>query len=450
MGDYWELTLRFISLADANVRNVVFGSILLGSAGGAMGSFALLQKKALMGDALAHAALPGVCLAFMVVGSKDAFALLIGATITAWLGSGVINYIVRRSRLKLDTALALTLSVFFGIGVALLTIIQRSGAGNQSGLDKFIFGQAASILEDDLIVLAVVTSIIFIVLALLFKEFKLITFDASFAGSLGRPLGRMQFIMTTLLVFAVIIGLQAVGVVLMAAMLVMPPAAARQWTNSLSSMVILSAFFGAIAGVVGSYVSFLAPRFPTGPWIVVMAGIIFLMSLALAPERGLLAQLIRRISARRKIILDHLLKAFYAINAETPGASQLAYPLATMSERSRLSVKDSARGLKALMSQGMVSRTAAGWALTASGAESAERVVRRHRLWEVYLRSYLGLAPDHLHRDADELEHLITPEMEESLQLELNRPEYDPHKKAIPYPTKSSQHLGGEKTTSEN
>ncbi|MCH9032276.1 MAG: metal ABC transporter permease [candidate division Zixibacteria bacterium] len=450
MGDYWELTLRFISLADANVRNVVIGSILLGSAGGAMGSFALLQKKALLGDALAHAALPGVCLAFMVVGSKDAFALLIGATVTAWLGSGVINYITRRSRLKLDAALALTLSVFFGIGVALLTIIQRSGSGNQSGLDKFIFGQAASILEDDLIVLAVVTAIIFVVLGLLFKEFKLLTFDSLFAGSLGRPLGLLQFIMTTLLVFAVIIGLQAVGVVLMAAMLVMPAAAARQWTNSLRSMVILSALIGAISGVTGSYVSFLAPHFPTGPWIVVMAGLIFLLSLVLAPERGLLAQLIRRISARRKIILDHLLKAFYAIGAETPHSSQLAYPVATMSERSRLSVRDSERGLRALKSKGMVSRTVDGWTLTASGAESAERVVRRHRLWEVYLRNYLGLAADHLHRDADELEHLITPEMERSLQLELNRPEYDPHKKVIPYQTTPSKNLRGEKTSRES
>lgn len=445
MNDFWDLTIRFFSLADANVRYVLAGSIILGAASGAIGSFAFLQRKSLVGDALAHAALPGVCLAFMLTGSKAPFTLFLGAAATGWLGAIVMNHIVRVSRLKLDSALGLVLSIFFGIGVTLLTIIQKSGAGNQSGLDKYVFGQAASMVLDDVITIGIVASVMFFTIAALFKDFKLATFDAAFAVSIGRPTRLIQFAMTTLLVLAVTVGLQAVGVVLMAAMLVTPAAAARQWTNSLPKMVLLAGIIGSVSGIVGAYISFLAPQLPTGPWIVVTAGGIFLISLLFAPERGLIAQFIRRSSAEKRIIRDHLLKAFYRLRSagSAGGASGIMIEPAILAGEARLLGPIALGGLRRLKADNLVAESDHGWALTEPGRATAERVVRLHRLWEVYLSRYLSLPTDHVHRDADELEHLITPEMEKRLEALLDRPERDPHDRPIPYP--SDQHAEGAK-----
>ncbi|HSH00140.1 MAG TPA: metal ABC transporter permease, partial [candidate division Zixibacteria bacterium] len=194
--DTWDLTLRFFSLADANVRYTLSGCVTLGLASGIIGSFAFLQRKSLVGDTLAHAALPGVCLAFLLTGVKAPLPLLIGASLSGWIGALAVNVIVRRSRLKLDAALGMTLSVFFGVGVLLLTLIQQSGSGNQAGLDKFIFGQAAALTPQDIQTIGVVTLLITVVTALLFKELKLLTFDESFGAALGRPTQALQFVMT--------------------------------------------------------------------------------------------------------------------------------------------------------------------------------------------------------------------------------------------------------------
>ncbi len=434
MNDLWDLTLRFFSLADANVRYVVAGSIILGVASGAIGSFAFLQRKSLVGDALAHAALPGVCLAFMITGSKAPFALFLGAAATGWLGAIAINHIVRLSRLQRDAALGLALSRFFGLGVALLTIIQNSGAGNQSGLDKYVFGQAASMALDDVITIGIVASVMILTITALFKDFKLVTFDAAHAVSLGRPVRMIQFALTALLVLAVTVGLQAVGVVLMAAMLVTPAAAARQWTNSLPKMIMLSGAIGAVSGIVGAYISFLAPQLPTGPWIVVTAGGVFLVSLLFAPERGMIAQYVRRLSAEQRIVRDHLLKAFFRLRV-AGGASVNMFEPAVLASEARLVGPIALGGLRRLKADNLAAESDHGWALTEPGKATAERVVRLHRLWEVYLSRYLSLPTDHVHRDADELEHLITPEMEKRLEALLEHPERDPHDRPIPYPT---------------
>jgi manganese/zinc/iron transport system permease protein len=182
--------VTLLGFEDANVRSVVLGSMLLGAGAGVLGSFTLLRKRALLGDALAHAALPGVCLAFLVTQTKHPLVLLVGAAITGGLGIAAVNTIVRRSRIKEDAALALTLSVFFGFGIVLLTRIQKSGAAAQAGLDKFLFGQAASLVQADVWLLGGVTVVLLAGVFLAFKEFKLLTFDSAFAASLGWPIGR--------------------------------------------------------------------------------------------------------------------------------------------------------------------------------------------------------------------------------------------------------------------
>ncbi len=284
------LPLAILNLSwDATLRNVILGSVILGMTSGAVGAFAVLRRQSLIGDALAHAALPGICLAFMLTGTRSTEVLLIGGAISGLLGTAVLLIINRWSIVSMETGLGIILSVFFGFGILLLTRIQHSGDAAQSGLDRFIFGQAATILPRDVVVMSVVAVIVIGVLVLTFKELKLLTFDPLFAASLGFNPSVTGALLAGLLVLTIMIGLQTVGVILMVSLLIAPAVAARQWTSSLSGMVILSGAFGLISGVSGSVASSLIDRLPTGPMIVIAATIVVAFSLLFAPERGVLA-----------------------------------------------------------------------------------------------------------------------------------------------------------------
>lgn len=274
-------------LTDYTLRNVALGSALIGVTGGVIGAFTMLRRQSLLGDALAHAALPGVVLAFMV-GGKAPIWLLLGAGLSGWLGAMTVLAVLRFTRLSEDAALGTVLSVFFGFGIALLTLVQGSGDAAQAGLDRFLFGQAATLVAADVALMSAISALALGAVALLYKEFKLLTFDPAYAATLGFPAGRLGTLLTSLAVLAVVVGLQTVGVVLMAAMLVAPPAAARQWTDRLGRMLLLSAGFGAASGVGGALISASVPNLPTGPVVIVVASAILLVSLLLAPRRGVL------------------------------------------------------------------------------------------------------------------------------------------------------------------
>ena len=277
-------------MQDPNSQWIVAGTLLLGICSGVIGCFAYLRKQSLMGDALSHAALPGICIAFMMTGTKSIFGFLIGALVAGVLATFAIGYITRETRVKQDAALGIILTVFFGIGIVLLTQIQHSGAGNQSGLDKFLFGQAAAMVRQDVLVMAVICAILLMVVTFLFKEFKLVSFDPGFAKGIGMPVRFLEQLIMFLLVVAVVVGIQAVGVVLMAAMLITPAVAARYWTNKLHVMIIISGLFGGVSGFSGTYISTLGSNLPTGPLIVLSATFIFVFSLLFAPVKGVVAK----------------------------------------------------------------------------------------------------------------------------------------------------------------
>lgn len=289
---------------DPNARWILLGCSLLGLSSGVLGSFAYLRKQSLMGDALSHAALPGVCVAFMITGSKSIFFFLIGAAAAGLLATLSIGWITRYSKIKQDSALGIVLSVFFGVGIVLLTQIQHSSSGNQSGLDKFLFGQAASMVNSDVITMAIISFLLVGICTLFFKEFKLLSFDPGYARGLGFPVGILDHFMMFLIVVAVVVGIQAVGVVLMAALLITPAVAARYWTERLGLMVILSGLFGAFSGFVGTYLSTMGSNLPTGPLSVLAATVVFVISLFFAPKRGLVIKLIRQSSMKQKIQKD--------------------------------------------------------------------------------------------------------------------------------------------------
>lgn len=282
--------------SDYTFQTVALGSALLGLISGVLGSFAVLRRQSLLGDGVSHSALPGVVMAFVLLGSKNTEVLLIGALISGLLATLLIVSIVRHTRIKFDSALALVMSVFFGLGLVLLTYVQKIPNSNQAGLKRFIFGQASTLLHRD-IILMVICGLVLLALVLLFwKEFKLFTFDSDFAQSLGFSPKKLNLLLSFMIVLAIIIGLQTVGVILMSAMLITPAVAARQWTNKLWVMVMLSAFFGAASGVAGTAASSLVPKLPTGPAIVVCVSVIVIISVLFAPGRGVL----NRIYQRRK------------------------------------------------------------------------------------------------------------------------------------------------------
>ncbi|RID82766.1 metal ABC transporter permease [Peribacillus asahii] len=287
-------------LRDPNTQWILLGTLLLGLSSGVIGSFAYLRKQSLLGDTLAHAALPGICIVFMLTGVKSISFFLFGAAIAGMIAVFVINVVTKYSRIKQDTALGLVLSAFFGLGIVLLTQIQQSSYGNQSGLDKFLFGQTASMVMSDVYVMMAVSLILILACTLFFKEFKLLSFDPGFAKGIGLPVLLLDYIIMLLIVGAVVIGIQAVGVVLMAALLITPAVSARYWTERLSVMVVLSGIFGMLSGVVGTLLSAAVNNLPTGPLIVLSATVWFMFSLLFAPNRGVVAKLWRRVEAKRK------------------------------------------------------------------------------------------------------------------------------------------------------
>ena len=280
---------------------VATGAALLGIVSGALGTYAVLRRQSLLGDAISHAALPGVAIAFLLTGSKAPLILVLGAAIAGWLGTLLIMSIVRLTRIKYDSALAVVLSTFFGFGLVLHTLIQRTGNANQAGLDTFLFGQAATILERDILTIGILGGIAIIIMLVFWKELKLLVFDEGFAASLGFSIRVLDILLTSLLVIAIVLGLQAVGAVLMSAMLVAPAVAARQWTDRLSVIMFLAACFGALAGVSGTIISSSAARIPTGPTIVLCATVVVGFSIIFASNRGLLWGLIRQRRNRRSL-----------------------------------------------------------------------------------------------------------------------------------------------------
>ncbi len=364
--------------ADYTLRQVALGAAMLGIVNGVLGSFAVLRKQSLLGDGISHAALPGIALAFLFTGSKSSLTLLLGAAAAGWVGTLLIMSIVKHTRVKYDSALGLVLSVFFGFGLVLLTYIQKLPVATQAGLDKFLFGQAATLLRKDVVTIGVLGGIVLVFLLVFWKEFKLISFDPDFAFSLGFPVRVLDVLLTTLLVIAIVIGLQTVGVVLMSAMVVAPAAAARQWTDRLGVMVAVSGGFGALAGVSGAIISSQAARIPTGPTIVLCASAIVLFSLLLAPNRGVAWGFVREQINRRQLQTDAVLGDLYvlAIRHQEPGHGHPIEVLRTMAHGHG----GVDRSLKVLKERGLVQETGSGeWALTSLGIEEAGRLSRQWR-----------------------------------------------------------------------
>jgi manganese/zinc/iron transport system permease protein len=408
----------------SNLSYVVLGAMLLGIGAAVVGSFTLLRKRALVGDALSHAALPGIAIAFVIgselgVGGKSIAPLLTGAAISGVLGVLTIQFLTRHTRLTGDAAIGAVLSVFFGAGVVLLSIIQSRPTGNQGGLTGFIYGQTAGMSRDDALLMGLTAIIVTSGAILLLKEFSVVCFDDGFASAQGWPVGRIDLLMMAMLVLVVVVGLQAVGLILVMALLIVPPASARFWTDRLGRMVALAAFFGGLSGYVGATASALLPRMPAGAVIVLTGGSVFLVSFLVAPRRGLLAVAARRLRLRLRVGRDHLLRAMYEVAESRPDRAGVETHALTRSLgwsplRARLL-------LMRLEAGGLLSRVGDRSVLTERGSGEAQRVTRNHRIWEQYLITYADVAAGHADFSADLVEHVLSAELVDELAGALRR-----------------------------
>lgn len=429
MMQFWNDIEQFFSAENYILFVVSMGSGILCLAAGVVGTFTYLRKRALIGDVISHSVLPGVAIAFMLSGVKNPVYFLLGAIVSGLISIWIVDYVQAKSKLKPDTILALTLSVFFGIGVVLLTKIQHSGNASQSGLDSFLFGKAASMSLQDVQLFSVIAVVNVVCVLVFLRSFSMISFDENYAKGIGFNVRFIKVFLALLTVVTVAIGVQSVGVVLMAALLISPAAGARFLTNSIKRMLLYSASFGFVSGFLGVLISYSSPGMPTGPWIVIVLSVFALVAILFGKQRGVFARMRTRKNNSIKINNENILKDIYKIGNQGTQSITIKkltekekYPAlllnGTLKRLEKMDYIDLVRGLVILSDKGRV---------------AAREVIRKHRLWEIYLSKYFQLEADHLHDDAEGIEHVITPEIELHLIKLLERPETDPHQSEIPY-----------------
>ena len=442
--------LRFLSFRDPSVRFAVAGAVLLGISCGLLGCFIVVRKMALVGDTLSHAVMPGVARGFLFSGfdasglfdwnfdvddiQKNPTLIFIGAVLAGFIGTFFVSYLRQTTKIKEDTALGLTLASFFAVGVCLLTMIQELPTGNKSGIDKFMFGQAAAIGEDDIKLMAGVTLLIVLAVFLFYKELLVTSFDVGFARAIALPSQCIHHLLMLLVAFAVVIALQAVGVVLVSAMLITPAAAAYLLTDRMHRMLFYAVGFGVASGVLGAFVSFLKPSIPTGPCMVLGASAVFAVAFFGGPRHGVLTRWFRHWSRSHRVRRENTLKAMYQVLENRTAQPEESVSLKELAERRRETLDEVALQTKTLERHGLATLHEEGNMVlfTPTGWQLACMIVRNHRLWELYLTNAANIAPDHVHDDAEEIEHVLGDEVVRELERMLEDTTRDPHGKIIP------------------
>lgn len=425
-----EVVLEVLTLRSGiNTAIVVLGTCCLGIASGIIGTFALLRKRSMMGDALAHATLPGLAIAFILstvwlgMEGKSLPVLLAGAIVSAIVAVIVVQLLVKYTRLKEDTAIGAVLSVFFGCGVVLMSAIQYLETGSEGGLHHFIYGQTAAMSISDACLIAVVAVVIALITASFLKEFRLICFDADYATVQGWPVSSLDLLMMALVMLVVVVGLSSVGMLLVIALLIIPASAARFWTERLNVMIIISALIGGLSCYLGASASALFPRMPAGAIIVLTSGCFFAVSFGLAPKRGVLASLVGLVREQKRVSEDHLLRRMFEF-LESEGVVVDAYkPIPLKHLRIYRSSSSVLRWIVPTMLslRGLVIFDWKTIAFTPKGLQMAKKLTINHRLWEEYLISYAHLSSARVDWSADIVEHIMSDELVARLKNALRQ-----------------------------
>ncbi|MES2344506.1 MAG: iron chelate uptake ABC transporter family permease subunit [Chlamydiota bacterium] len=425
---------------DPVLRAPTIGSMLMCFVASLIGVVVVIRRRSLLGETLSHASYPGVVISALVAGSFFpnseeglACAVLIGALLFALLGLFCLHKLQTRFKVQSDAALCFVLSVFLGVGVLIASRIQITHALWYRQIQIYLYGQVATMTDVHIWIYSALSFLVLLVFILLYRDIEMINFDRDFSKSVGIRVSFIDGILYLLLGLAIVIGIRSVGVVLMSGMLIAPAVAARQFSHRLHLVFFLAGIFGALSGFLGNYLSVEIPQMlndkfslPTGPMIVLSASFLCFTALLIAPGRGLFNRTIAAAFFRDHCQLENILKTFWKKGEESVLSLK---EIAVLQGGSPCGIW---MRLTRLTFQGWLEGT--GWGsyrLTRDGKKRARRIVRLHRLWEVYL-VYLGRGVDKVHHSAEEMEHIITPELEKELTDLLQDPKSDPHAQPIP------------------
>lgn len=425
---------------DPVLRGPTIGSILMCVTSSIMGVIVYLQKRALIGETLSHAAYPGVIVGLLCSVSLFHFEeanpllALLGGAITGSLALYFLGFLTKRFNIKSDSALCIVLASFFGIGILLISMVQLTHGGLYKQAEGYLFGQAATMGDIHITLYFVLALIVALAVTLLYKELQLALFDANYAKILAIP--SFSSIIFVLIVTSIVVGIRSVGVILMSAMLIAPAVSARQFVHKLSHLFWLSPLFGSLSAFLGNVFSYEITKalsqdrsggkivLPTGPTIVLVASSLCLLSLLFAPKRGLVSRLWRIASFRMTCAKENLLK--YLWRHKNGSSEESLYTFLAINPLVLRPL------LLYTRLQGWIDYEKGHYRLSKDGEAKAARIVRLHRLWEVYLVDYVGLGARSVHSSAEEMEHILTPELESELTKLLKDPIVDPHQQPIP------------------
>lgn len=409
----------------------VLAAILLGAGCGLLGCFVVLRRVALMGDAVSHAVLPGVVAGLIYSPDRNPGIIFMFAALAGLLGAGLVRLMMVSTRLKSDAALGIVLATFFAFGI----MWQSRNQQDTVGVMNFLFGNIGSIDASDLRMMLMTTSILVVTMFLLRRPLLMVSFDEGFSQGLGYPVRMLNGVFYFLLTFSVVVALQAVGVVLVSAMLITPAAAAYLLTDRFERMLLLSVLFGVGSGIMGGLVSAEVDGLPTGPVIALCATALFGIIYLLAPRHGVLSRMMRTIRRRMRVRRENMLKAIYQIH-EAEGFAHEEVSVLMLARKRGQTEENVIKDCKALLSRGFIEMAEDGVSLHLSrlGWKRAMEIVRNHRLWELYLTNEADYAEDHVHEDAEKIEHILEPGIVRQLEQHLDFPELDPHGKPIPQP----------------
>ncbi len=430
LGAVWLAVGAWIWLGSGEVQGIMFfivAAAALGWTCGMMGSILLVRRMALLGDALAHAVLPGVVTATVLSGTRSPQVIFIGAIVAGLAGVWVVELIQKTTRLKSDAALGIVLAVFYAIGLAIKSAFQANS------LNSYIFGQIALISRIDFQAILILSWVVSGLLLMFHRPLMVASFDPGFSRSIGLPMRWLSAGLLTLLALVVVVSLQAVGVVLVSALLITPAAAAYLLSDRMARVTLIAGGLGAGSGIVGCLISSRGENLASGPVMVLTASAVFFACFALSPRHGFMTRAVRYWGQRSRIRRENTLKAIYRL-LEDRDFEGPAVGIRELAQRRRQTLEECRKSIDEILRQGMASfdRSSEAVLLTPSGFRRGLEIVRNHRLWELYLSQQADYAPDHVHDDAEAIEHILGEEVVRSLERQLSFPKVDPHGKPIP------------------
>lgn len=395
---------------------------LVGITCGLLGCFIVLRNMALIGDAISHAILPGVVAGFVIAG-YNVLAFFAGAVVAGFVAAVLITWLQRNVKTKEDSAIGIIFTVMFAIGVMGISLVNRKGV--HLDLKDFLFGTILGVSDQDLWLSGVIAAFVVLCVIVFYRYFFMTTFQPVIARTLGISAKTMHYFLMLLLSFAIVASLQSVGVILVVAMLIIPASTAYLLTSRLRTMLVISALVGLVSAVVGLIAAILLNTTP-GPAMTVMAGMIYAITIVMAPEKGLLVNSIRKRSRRRKIMQEDVLKQLFKLDDKS------AVPTSSLLGRLPFGGSKLSRALSALRSSKLITQENGAVQLTQEGKLAALKLIRAHRLWETYLVERFNFTPEQIHEQAEKYEHLLPEQLLDEIDKSLGHPELDPHGSPIP------------------